>query len=131
MTKKEIHKNCLFLIKKFCRSPTQLSKDNLYGREIKTAKKLLELYPVAFWERVDLGFQVSSLMWFLSEKGKSLLYIENEKSSIRTPEFKEHELSDENFGDDREFEKDTKPKSIFDFLRRNYGEDEASTDERN
>jgi hypothetical protein len=106
-----------------------LSKDNLYGREIKTAKQLLNLYPVSFWERLDLGFQVSSLMWFLSKEGKKLLHLEDSKSNLKTPKIKEYELAEENFGEDVEFEKSTKPKSILDFLRTDYGESKTSTDE--
>jgi hypothetical protein len=68
-------------------------------------------------------------MWFLSKKGKALLQIEDMKTGLKTPEIKEHELAEENFGEDVEFEKNTKPKSILDFLRTDYGESKTSTEE--
>jgi hypothetical protein len=55
------HEACKMLVNKFCKDPS-------WPREIKCAKKLLQLSPdIDAWMGIELGFKVNSLCYFLGD----------------------------------------------------------------
>ncbi len=62
------------IIEKFLKDPNGIWKDkNSRMRELGTTKKLLDKYPnKRFWFRMNIPFEMESLLWFLGAKRKRI-----------------------------------------------------------
>jgi len=75
-----------FLVSKLVKFPKTVN----WGKEIKLAKKLLELFPdKQSWSKVfvDNERKPVTLTWYLTPEGKSFLYVEHKKTKL---DFKEN-----------------------------------------
>jgi hypothetical protein len=113
--KTEFILNCLKL-------PKSLEKTISWPKEMKIMKDLVEKCDdPAFWRHAIPEFEIPSLAWFLTPKGRSFLNEKHKRffSKIKTLE-KEHNtetLSSEKYGEDLvEKENSKKIKTLKDFL---------------
>lgn len=61
------------LIEKFIKKE-RFTDRGFWGREIKILKKLLNRFPsTKFWVEMELGFQLNSFAFFLSESGQEII----------------------------------------------------------
>jgi hypothetical protein len=103
---------CRLLVAKF----VDPQKAN-WPKEIKIAKKLLELYDKNFWISFCLDSKLTSLSWFLTKEGKSFLITQKKINSLEKKPPEVHIIQDVKIGEDVQLNK--KPRTVFDFL--NYG----------
>jgi hypothetical protein len=80
--------------------------DCTWPKEVKIAKTLLSKYPdLKFWRSLDLGYKLNSLAYFLSEKGKALLYNKNKfykkEKDVKLREAKTYSLEQKKLGEDK------------------------------
>lgn len=98
------------LVFKYLKDPNQAN----FGRELKAANALLQVKPVEFWENFTLNFKLNSLYFFLSQRGKEIIFEASiKKKELPTIEETTTELSESKLGTDIVC---NKPKSIKDFL---------------
>lgn len=103
------HKLCQFIAKKYIKSNIN------WPREIKIAKMLIEKYPeYIFWNSLR-DINLPSLAWFLNDKGKDFLFIENKKTQYDQVVKENIILSNNKLGEDKKICK--KPKTLLEFIR--------------
>jgi hypothetical protein len=104
------------IIEKFLKDPNAIWKDkNSRMRELGTAKKLLDKYPnKRFWFRVNIPFEMESLLWFLVPKGKQYLLNEWNKFKLDLKAEKKYSIGSRKIG---KAKKINKTKSLLEFLR--------------
>lgn len=104
----------LFLIKKFLGESANLSQKE-WPREMKLAKYLYNKYPIPeFWKTLKLGFELKSLAWLRSEKGKHLLFIQKKLTQDLSTKKESFELLKEKLGENKLVPK--RKKNLMDFL---------------
>lgn len=124
------HKDCQFLVSSFVDpkslKPAKSKEVQVFWRtQISFAKKILDKNPdMGFWSFLKGEAQkdkyLSSLLWFLSEKG--MAFLENKKREYKTflfdfPQPKKYLLEQDKLGESLEPPLRSKRKSIFDFLK--------------
>jgi hypothetical protein len=104
------------IIEKFLKDPNAIWKDkNSRMRELGTTKKLLDKYPnKRFWFRVNIPFEMESLLWFLVPKGKQYLLNEWNKFKLDLKAEKKYSIGSRKIG---KAKKINKTKSLLEFLR--------------
>ena len=114
---KKIHSNFKHflsqqLIEKFVK-PERLKEKTAWGREIKILKKLLNQYPnTEFWCKLDLGYDLNSLAFFLSKRGQDILKVKWGNFLLENPAEEEY-----NFDTKSENIVTEKPKTLSQFLQ--------------
>ena len=118
---KKIKNKYQFLVWKFLSKPEECS----WPKEIKISKTLLSKYPnMTFWRWLELvnaggfGYKTNSLAYFLTPKGKVLLYNKyifyKNFSNTALKRSKTQKLQNSKIGNDRKINKKLK---LFDFIR--------------
>lgn len=80
-------------IKKFIKDTANI----IWPKEMKMIKRLFEIFPNEnFWDTLELGFQLNSLCWFLSDDGRKFLNREYKKFNLNLPETKKFEIENNN-----------------------------------
>ena len=104
------------IIEKFLKDPNAIWKDkNSRMRELGTTKKLLDKYPnKRFWFRVNIPFEMESLLWFLVPKGKQYLLNEWNKFKLDLKAEKKYSIGSRKIG---KAKKINETKSLLEFLR--------------
>ena len=104
------------IIEKFLKDPNAIWKDkNSRMRELGTTKKLLDKYPnKRFWFRMNIPFEMESLLWFLAPKGKEYLLTERNKFKLDLKAEKKYSIGSRKIG---KAKKINKTKSLLEFLR--------------
>ena len=88
------HKKCQFLVKKFCVLPIN------WASQIKIAQTLLKKHPdFELWKNLD-PIQLKNLAFFLTEDGKSFLFIQRKKSELKLKRPNKTVLEKEKIGED-------------------------------
>jgi len=113
-----------FLVWKFLKNVPTTSLD--WSREIKIARIFLEAYPsVDFWNFVDLGFKLNSLLWFTTDKGVAFLKQEKRRKEFieNSKMFQEKvspQILDEQTPPDDDYVPPPapKPKTLMDFIKK-------------
>ena len=106
-----IHNLQQFLVWKFNKHAEE--PDFSWSGEIKLACRLTKTYPsVEFWKTYSLGYKLNSLAFFLTQKGKNILFQDYNSYMLANPPKIEYSLG-EKVGEDRKFEK---KKSLREFL---------------
>ena len=100
----------------FLAEPTHCS----WPKEIKISKTLLSKYPdLLFWKWINLGFKLNSLAYFLTSKGKTLLYNKNKfykkQKDVKLSNKKQYKLSKNRVGENKKLS--NKKLKLFDFIR--------------
>lgn len=86
-----------------------------WAREIKIAKKILNLYPsIYFWRQAELGFPLNSLAYFLTPEGKYTLITLHKRVAFRLKTMTPYKLSRKRIGKDKKIIR--KKKSLMEIL---------------
>ena len=111
MPKNTLHNKCKLLVNHFCGHAKFIS----WGKEIKIAKKLLQLNPeVKFWKSLETPTLIFSLSWFLTRDGKDFLQVSKLKQNLNLPKASGRAILKDKLGKDKRLAK--KPKTLFEFL---------------
>ena len=115
-SKKKVNNKYQLLVWLFLAEPTLCS----WPKEIKLSKILLFKYPdLFFWKWVKLNFKLNSLAYFLSSKGKTLLYNKNKfykkEKDVKLRRTKLYKLRKNKIGVDKKIP--NKKLKLFDFIR--------------
>lgn len=131
---KYTHKDCQFLVSSFVDpknlKPAKSKEVQVFWRaQISFAKKILDKDPdMDFWRflkgEAQKGKYLSSLLWFLSEKGIS--FLQQKKRDHRTflfdfPQPKTYVLEQDKVGERLNPSTKSSKTSVLDFLKNNYG----------
>ena len=99
-----------FLIKKFLKSHQN------YPAEIMMAKRITAKYPeVDFWEKVELGFQLNSLAYFLTSDGEQVIRKKYAGFKFDVTQPVSYNIHSQKIGEDVKI--DYRPKTLKDFLK--------------
>jgi len=114
--KTRLFEDAKYIVYKF----TKEDKIN-WGRDTKIAYKLLQSYPIKFFENLELDWQCNCIAYFLSLEGKEVLkqkfeeYEKNKKlESLDFPPQVIYNLESEKIGLDKKFDK--KPQNLIELL---------------
>jgi len=102
-----------FLVSKLVKFPKTVN----WGKEIKLAKKLLELFPdKKAWSEffIDTPDKPVTLTWYLTPEGKSFLHVEHKKTKLLLKEKSKEHVKD---NDIKKPEVKRKVKTTLDFLK--------------
>ncbi len=103
------------LIDKLLKYERRFSKDTV-GREMMIARILVQQCPdEQFWKTLNLGFELNSLAFLQSAKGKDILKKKYSEYKFEIPKIEQHNIGTEKVGEDIEVVK--KPLSLNDFLK--------------
>ena len=104
------------IIEKFLKDPNGIWKDkNARMRELGTTKKLLAKYPnKRFWFRMNIPFEMDSLLWFLTPRGKEYVLTEWNKFKLDLIAEKKYSIGSRKIG---KAKKINKTKTLLEFLR--------------
>lgn len=86
------------MINKFLKNVENFTKGK-WAKEIKLAKKLFNSCPdVRFWNQVELGFELNSLAWLISEEGKYALRVRGKMMRYSPEKPKEYKMQKRRIG---------------------------------
>jgi hypothetical protein len=89
-----LFEKCKQLTDLFLKIPPQAGE---WANEIKVSKILYKQHPqIEFWESIDLGFKVNSLVFFLTQDGKEEIKIAEGHWNVELPERKRYNLTSDN-----------------------------------
>lgn len=113
---KKVKNKYQLLVWLFLSQPTLCS----WPKEIKISKTLLSKYPnLVFWKWLNLDFKLNSLAYFLSSKGKTLLYNKNKfykkEKDVKLRKAKDYKLRKNKVGVDKKIP--NKKLKLFDFIQ--------------
>jgi len=109
------------LVEKFVKEKGKYLAKKDWGLEVKTGKKLYEIYPdEQFWLNLVLPFKLNSLAWFLSDEGKKHLSTSKLKNNLSLKRVNRYILEEE---PEKYNIPDPKPKTIIEFI--NYGKTQS------
>lgn len=79
--------------KEFIKRLLKKDANIIWPKEMKMANLLFKIFPDAnFWNTLELGFNLNSLCWLLSDDGRKLLNKEYKKYNLNLPETKNFEI---------------------------------------
>lgn len=128
------HKDCQFLVSSFVDpkslKPAKSKQVQVFWRaQISFAKKILDSNPdMGFWRFLKSEAQkdkyLSSLLWFLSDKG--IRFLNDKRKEYRTflfdfPQPKEYVLEQDKVGESLNPPQNSRKNSVLDFLKKHHG----------